>query len=399
MKIQRFSGQDLEEALRLARMALGPEAVILQTRRVPAAGLMRLVGRPRVEVLAAVDVPGPHPEGTRRRSPPAHPETRAAFVAEEELEPPILARGGLTGRTVGPGAFAGGTTGRTRGEPSAEDRSPAGPRGLHPPPGPAWDPRAGWQEEIAALRREMATLRAQLQSARWGVPPAEEAPSATNPSAEGVAERLLSGIVTRTIEIREGTCTAVAVVGPTGVGKTTTIAKLAAVASRVERRRVALINVDTYRIGAVEQLETYAGLLEIPLSVAYSPEDVRAARQRYAGFDLVLVDTVGRSPSNTRQIAELSSMLEAASLDEVHLALDARGSYATQHSVLRGFATLRPTHLVLSKLDETPRLEDSLAAALEGGLPVSYLTTGQQVPEDLAPADRVQLAGWLLGGQ
>jgi flagellar biosynthesis protein FlhF len=214
-----------------------------------------------------------------------------------------------------------------------------------------------------------------------------------------LAQRLRAGLITRPIEIRDGECTVVALVGPTGVGKTTTIAKLAAVASRVERKRVAFISADTYRIGAIEQLQTYAQLLEIPMSVAYCREDVQAARERYVNYDLVLMDTVGRSPGNYQQLEELASLLEVARPNEVHLALDARGSYATQDSVLRGFRTLRPTHLLLSKLDETPRLEDSLAAALDGGLPLSYVTTGQRVPEDLAAADGAQLAAWLLGGQ
>jgi flagellar biosynthesis protein FlhF len=113
----------------------------------------------------------------------------------------------------------------------------------------------------------------------------------------------------------------------------------------------------------------------------------------------VLMDTVGRAPSNYQQLEELASLLDVARPNEVHLALDARGSYATQESVLRGFRSLRPTHLLLSKLDETPQLEDSLAAALEGGLPLSYVTTGQRVPEDLAAADGAQLAAWLLGGR
>jgi flagellar biosynthesis protein FlhF len=166
----------------------------------------------------------------------------------------------------------------------------------------------------------------------------------------------------------------------------------------VEQKRVAFIAADTFRIGAVEQLQTYAQLLDIPMTVAYCLEDVEAACERYAGCDLILLDTVGRPPGNRPQLDELSALLQVARPDEVHLALDARGSYATHSVVMEGFRTLRPTHLLLSKLDETPRLEDSLAAALEGGLPISYVTTGQRVPEDLAAADSAQLATWLLGG-
>src|SRR5262249_2275591 len=162
-------------------------------------------------------------------------------------------------------------------------------------------------------------------------------------------------------------------------------------ATHVARRRVAFVTVDTYRLGAVEQLETYARLLEIPLSVAYSAEDLRSARQRYADYDLVFVDTVGRSPRNTPQLQELAALLESAHPDEIHLVMEAGGSSAPHACVLDGFRTLRPTHLVLSKLDEAPSLEDSLTAALREGLPLSYVTTGQRVPEDLAPADRIEV--------
>lgn len=351
MKIQRFRAKTTQEALEQARIALGPEALILQTRRVPASGLERLVSRPLVEVLAAVDT-GP-PPGTARSQP------------------------------------------QSASKPAAEVAQPGS---------------AAWQSELAALRREVVALRKIMveQSLRQSQP---YAPGTAGRSADGsvsglsevaareaMAERLLSGLATRPIEIKEGECTVVALVGPTGVGKTTTIAKLAAVAARVERKRVALIAADTYRIGAVEQLQTYAQLLDVPMTVAYGPEDVRAAREQYAGLDLVFMDTVGRSPGNRDQLEELAELVATACPDEVHLALDARGSYATQQSVLRGFRPLCPTQLLLSKLDEAPRLEDSLTAVLEGGLPLSYLTTGQRVPEDLAAADGAHLAAWLLGG-
>jgi flagellar biosynthesis protein FlhF len=396
MKIQRFRGQDVQEALRLARLALGPEAVILQTRRIPASGLMKIVGRPRVEVLAAVDTP--EASLGRPSSPPVPPAT----ATDPLLPPPALRRAPRTGSGPGRGSsFEDDADWNRRpyDRRSGDDgRSGAG-AGASDPRLTSGPSQADWYDELTAVRREMAELRGLLGAANDPSPVSgTKRPDVPEPPARE-PHHLLSGIVCRTIEIREGICTAVALVGPTGVGKTTTLAKLAAVATRVERRRVAFITTDTYRIGAVEQLETYARLLDVPLTVAYSPEEMRAARARYADYDLVFVDTVGRSPGNRAYLEELAALLAPMDLDEVHLALDARGSCATHRDVLRGFSLLRPTHLLLSKLDETPRLEDSLTVAVEGGLPVSYITTGQRVPEDLAPADREHLAGWLLGGQ
>ncbi len=185
--------------------------------------------------------------------------------------------------------------------------------------------------------------------------------------------------------------------GPTGVGKTTTIAKLAAGAARKEGKRVALITVDTYRIGAVQQLETYARLLGMPLMVASTPDEIRQARARYASYDLVLVDTIGRPPGSAGQIAEQLCLLDAGGVDEVHLCLDAGSSSPKLEAAVEGFRALGPTHCLLTKLDEAAPLGSALDAVAGSGLPLSYLATGQRVPEDLAAASRPEIERWLGG--
>lgn len=447
----------------MAQVALGSDAVILQTRRVQGSGLMGLFTRPRVEVLAALDVnrPSAHPlpaaglpnHGARARAPHGigdqlstardGPIAHAAPQPDWHSELAMLRREMASLRSqLQATAAAGDVLGTKGGALNAPDPLAAPPSTVQSPSGRIQAPRfaavpplrpyshGGARDEATGHRPEGGPARclgpggiptghpagaAGAPADAVGAMPEEHSeavprhsPQATPPppqpeglssrAVEEMARRLLSGLVTRPIEFRDGACTAVALVGPTGVGKTTTLAKLAAVASHVERKRVAFITVDTYRIGAVEQLETYARLLDLPLCVAYAADDVRAGRERFADFDLVLIDTVGCSPMNTRQVEELAVLLEAAAPDETHLALDARGSYATHHVVLRGFRIVRPTQILLSKLDESPRLEDSLAAAFEGELPLSYITTGQRVPEDLAPADSEQLTAWLLGG-
>jgi len=197
--------------------------------------------------------------------------------------------------------------------------------------------------------------------------------------------------------MREGRLTTVAFVGPTGVGKTTTLAKLAAVASHVERKRVAVITVDTYRIAAVEQLQTYTRLLDVPLTVARTTQEVIEARATYADYDLLLVDTVGRSPRATDSLSELAELVSAAQPDERHLLLDAGAGAAATRQTLEGFRVLGPTHLALAKLDQVATVGEALLAALDAGLPFSYLTTGQSVPEDLAAAGFEDLRPWLQG--
>lgn len=439
MKIQRFEGKDVTEALRMAQKALGPDAVILQTRRVPGSGLRGLVTRPRIEVLAAVDIGG---EGIFR--PPQQGGNGNGTVASvpSPLERPRGAdeREHLAQRPPGGGVpLAAGARGdpapvlqrEAGGEPPPTSSTSAASREtpLHAvgplSPGP-------WQSEWEALRREVADLRLQLLQLRGRSPGAAPGTHGSTPvgtkeegtrrpdyrparslAAEPLPPPVSAGaslrdppgagaagaaLATRTIELKEGLCTAVALVGPTGVGKTTTIAKLAAVAIHVEHRRVAFIALSTDRIGGVEPLERYARRHEIPLSVARSAQDVRAARDRYVNYDLVLIDTIGCSARNTPMLKELAALLSAARLDEVHLILEARASRLTHESVLRGFRSLNPTHLLLSKLDEVERLDDTLAAAHGAGLPLSYVTTGQRVPDDLQPADVAQLTAWVPGG-
>jgi len=188
----------------------------------------------------------------------------------------------------------------------------------------------------------------------------------------------------------------VALVGPTGVGKTTTIAKLAAGFRLEAKRSVALVTIDTFRIAAVQQLQAYAEIMDLPMEVVQNPEDMQPALQRLGDVDLVLIDTAGRSPRSDTRIEQLRAMLRAAQPDETHLVLSATSSRDTIQNILDGFSAVRPTAAILSKLDESAQLA-SVMAAFEGrNLPISYMTTGQQVPDDIETADADSLVGNLL---
>ena len=192
----------------------------------------------------------------------------------------------------------------------------------------------------------------------------------------------------------------VALVGPTGVGKTTTVAKLAA-GFRIEaRRRVGLVTIDTFRIAAVQQLKAYAEIMDLPMEVVENPDQMRPALDRLGDVDLVLIDTAGRSPRSDARIEQLVELLRSAQPDETHLVLSATSSASVIQSALQGFAPVRPTSTILTKLDESPHTAAVLSAIAASdhfsGVPVSYITNGQQVPDDIAMADVEPLLSRLL---
>lgn len=190
----------------------------------------------------------------------------------------------------------------------------------------------------------------------------------------------------------------VSLVGPTGTGKTTTIAKLAAEYALRRHQRVGLITTDTYRIGAVEQLRTYADIVGLPLLVADDAAALRRARESLGDRDLILVDTAGRSHSDHDRVRELGSLLRAASPDETHLVLSSTSHGATLVAEAESFAEVGVDRVIVAKLDEAVGFGVLVAALSRIGRPLSWLTTGQQVPDDLEPARAERLAELVLGG-
>ena len=189
----------------------------------------------------------------------------------------------------------------------------------------------------------------------------------------------------------------VALVGPTGVGKTTTIAKLAAHFRLKQKRNVGLITVDTYRIAAVEQLRTYADIIDLPMQVVSTPREMREAVKRMGAMDLILMDTAGRSPKDDIKIQELKAFLTEAAADEVHLVLSSVASSRTLQQTADRFTAIGATALVLTKLDEASSLGNLLPVLRSSRLPLSYMTNGQNVPDDIEVAKVDRIARLVLG--
>lgn len=187
-----------------------------------------------------------------------------------------------------------------------------------------------------------------------------------------------------------------ALIGPTGVGKTTTIAKLAANFNLFEGKKVGLITIDTYRIAAVEHLKTYGDIINLPVEVVYTPSDINQAIQNLRDCNLILIDTAGRSPHNQVMMDELKKFLSHSKIGLILLVVSATTKYQDMVSIATNFSRIAYTHLVFTKLDETESLGPVVSLAWKIRRPISYLTTGQNVPDDIEVAKPEKLISQLL---
>lgn len=207
----------------------------------------------------------------------------------------------------------------------------------------------------------------------------------------------------KAIEVDEKKGKIIFFVGPTGVGKTTTIAKLASYFKLEKKAKIALITSDTYRIAAVEQLRTYANILDVPLSVVYTLEEFNNSVKMFEGYDLILVDTAGRSHKNDEQCNEMFHLIEDCVISEqlvkeVYLVLSAATKYKDLLKINQVYSHIKKYSIIFTKLDETTCLGNILNMKLATGVPLSYVTSGQAVPDDISIIDAQKIARSLLGG-
>lgn len=188
----------------------------------------------------------------------------------------------------------------------------------------------------------------------------------------------------------------VALIGPTGVGKTTTLAKIAAKFVLEEGAKVALITADTYRISAVEQLKTYSDILGLPLEIVYNPQALQEAIEKHRDKQLILLDTAGRSQYNAYQMKELSELLNIDADIEKHLVMSATTKTSDGLELLDNFSLCKPDRVIFTKVDETKTHGIILNILHRRKAALSYLTNGQSVPDDIEPASIEKLAELLL---
>jgi flagellar biosynthesis protein FlhF len=374
MEIRTYRASSMQEALRLVRSDLGPGAAVLHTREAPLSRLLRwLPGVRRIEVTASNDVVVPH------RYPVFDGAGAEAGASLHQVEQTPPSGNDLAHKINELQAMVEDLCRRSRGT-SAPDL----PESLF-----------GLYAELIDCEMPEDLARGLMERVRSEAPPYElNDPDALRSRVVQIVEREVA--VQPPISLATGRCRVIALVGPTGVGKTTTIAKLAANFRLREKWNVGLITVDTYRIAAVEQLRTYADIIDLPMQVVGTPREMREAVDRMAHLDLVLLDTAGRSPRDEVKIRELRALLSEARADEVHLVLSSAASSASLVNTAERFAAAGTTAMILTKLDEASGLGHLLPALRSARLPLSYLTNGQNVPDDIETAQARRVAQVVL---
>ena len=377
MKMKHYRAPDMRQALRMVREAQGPDAVILSSRRISGG----------VEVCAAVDydADGSSDVGYTRAAAPAAIAQREPFAAEMADEPEDFAA--LLRRT------------------SSDE-----------PPAAASITDSAVGEELRTMRRMLET---QFASLAWS-DLTRRAPMqvellkqltvlglAQDIATEVVtqlpsklelneAQRMALALLARRIETVEepwiDTGGVIALVGPTGVGKTTLLAKLAARwVMRHGPRDVALISADAVRIGAQEQIHTLGRLLGVPAYAVEGIGELPALLENIGHKRLVLIDTAGLSQRDARLGEELAALIEASPRLQTTLVLSAAAQAGAIEEAVQRFAQARPASCVLTKLDEATSMGGAISMLIRARLPVAYLSDGQRIPEDLSPARAHQI--------
>jgi flagellar biosynthesis protein FlhF len=390
----------MHEALSLVRRDLGPDAAVLHTREVQTNRLFGLIpGRRQIEVTASegVHVPSRLPKQSAdmetRQPPPtqtARPEPASPYANSQASACPRV--GSASRQSERPPLDVEDQLSDLRAmlqELCRQNRNVAGPHDL--------------PDSLFRLFTDLIEVDLNEEIARELVERVRREGSDAELDDSLLAKTRIASMVAAEIPVAgpiavtPGTRRLVALVGPTGVGKTTTIAKLAANFRLREKRHVGLITVDTYRIAAVEQLRTYADIIDLPMEVVSSPREMREAVRRMENLDLILMDTAGRSPRDEIKIQELRSFLSEAEADEVLLVLSSVAGERTLTHTAERFASVGTTGMIVTKLDEATSLGNMLPLARASRLPIRYVTNGQSVPDDIETAEPGRLARLILG--
>ncbi len=371
MRIRRYFGKDAQEAILKVKMELGSEAIILNTRKVRKKGMLGIFAKSMVEVLAAVDEYAEKNESQRER-----------FGADgskmNELEEKLSSMEGILEKI----------------SLQMEQKS-----GLEKKSKDLDKTNNSYYQVFYRNLIDNDVEECFAKEIMSGIKDKIRQKKDVSENAVILYNRICQILQTpETMQLRkDGKPTVVMFIGPTGVGKTTTLAKIAAKFYLNYRKDVALVTTDTYRIAAVEQLKTYADIIGLPLSVVYSTEEIKEVMDEYSEKDLILIDTAGRSHNNRTQFEELIKWYQAVKPDETYLVLSMTTSNKSLRDAMKNYSFLKNHKLIFTKADESPSMGMILNVKMLSGKKLSYITTGQNVPDDIEVLDTGQITKRLIG--
>ena len=400
MIIKKYQGTTENEAMEAAKKDLGANAVIMNIRTVKPKGIHKLFRKPQVEVTAALEENIIYKkENTERRAAASRPRDE-----ESAIEQKLNSLTKLIEEQVAATA--------TSAKESASLKSDL--EALSADPEEEKEKKDIKDEKDMASEKRIACLQLiynQLLASEVDEKYANDLIGEIEGSLkkDATIDNVLAAVYQKIVlklgqpfsleDIGEGV-KYIFFIGPTGVGKTTTIAKIASLFKLVKKTNLALLTADTYRIAAVEQLKTYADILKVPLKVVYSAEELTQAKDEMQKFDMVLVDTAGRSHKNAEQTEDLKRFIEAIPENEreIFLVLSATTKYRDLVKIVETYSEFTGFKLIFTKLDETSAIGCMFNVKMLTGAPLSYMTWGQQVPDDIGRVDAQAIAKKLLSG-
>lgn len=387
MLIKKFQAASEQEALQLAKQELGKDVIITHIKSIKPKGIYRLFRKPVVEVTAAVDRDEVYEKPLPRQSRavgtlfdtllPQEAEHPSAIEQKLDSLQTMLEKQ-LKEQNVAPAM------------PEKEEKEP--------------EEMTRAMSCVRMIYNQMVDNEVEEVYANKVIAEIEQS---IKPDAS--VDNILSGVYqklvlklgqTKSLELEEGKTKFVFFIGPTGVGKTTTIAKLASTFKINKKAKVAMFTADTYRIAAVDQLRSYATILNVPLRVIYSEDELGEAAEDFRGYDIVLVDTAGRSHRNKEQRDDLERLLCAVPEEqrEIFLVLSVTTKYRDLVKITEAYSEIADYSIVFTKLDETGAIGNIFNVRMLTDAPLSYTTFGQNVPDDIAQINPQSIAKQLLGG-
>ena len=416
MTINKFQGKTEEEAIAKAKAEFGEDAVIMNVREVKPKGLFSVFKSSTFEVTAAMKEKDSYVNPASAMQNPQKLHDSINLAADETIE---LPRSGETDfaktmqKLVKPAAPQKETMRAMSEEKRLEERLDSLSERLEEKlsqaaPKEEVAPKTPTSEELNFVRILYNTLIKNEVNEKYVNQILDEVEKFIRPgnSVDTILSNVYQKLILRfgqprTIELSNKKPKVVFFIGPTGVGKTTTIAKIASKYKVEYNKNIAFITADTYRIAATEQLQVYANILEAPMSIVYSEHELNEKLEKFAGYDLVFVDTAGFSHKNESQREDMKRLLQGLDeqyAKEVYLVLSATTKYKDLLDIVDIYREITDYKLIFTKLDETTTYGNILNVKLYSKADLSYVTNGQNVPDDIEVFDTQKIVKQLLGG-